>query len=765
MKAKYAFLLLAIALAIGTACPLDTQAQHVESFVAKTTVSDETVTFKPQGSYVGFNMQVAGPDAFYYVENFKGDEVPSLQLQAGEMPDGPYTIRVTAQPIIDKAFRARLEEARAQGDQRQMNKLFKEAGLSQRSMVHSVNIGIADGKFIDPYAEEPPAADLGDNSPAETPSDLGTLTPVQLSHLLLDGMVPVSGPMADATATQATASSVQGALQPAAALPASLAPYAETEARWFKTYFQNEMGDGLTQMFEVYMRPVEVNGLGEGSVFQSYFRAATPDGAGFGTWFAGYFQSTGDTFRLLDDTQVDLPDEDTDPALFDYLTETEADQALDANAPRRATVLATNDGVIRNSLCVGTDCPNSPSFGFDTARLQENNLRLNYDDTSTAGAFPSNDWRLTGNDSANGGQSYFSIDDATAGRQIMELRAGSQAHAIFTSGSNVGFGTDVPVVELHSVSGDSPTLRLQQDGSSGFTPQIWDVAGNEAGFFVRDATNGSTLPFRILPGAASQSLVIEGTNDVGIGAGTNPTASLHVKRTDGTAQILIEEGTGTAGAHTLLVLNNTNGTQTIFQLVNATAGTWDFKTTGAGFIINQPGGAPQELLLSSTGNLTVPGTITGAVKNFKIDHPLDPENKYLVHTSIESPDMMNVYNGNISLDANGSAVVELPEYFSALNSDYRYQLTAIGAPGPNLYVAREISGNQFEIAGGTPGMKVSWQVTGIRQDPWSRENRVPVEQEKEREIKGLYIHPKAYGQPESRGIDYSLVPRKLELDQ
>ncbi len=88
---------------------------------------------------------------------------------------------------------------------------------------------------------------------------------------------------------------------------------------------------------------------------------------------------------------------------------------------------------------------------------------------------------------------------------------------------DVGFGTSNPVVDLHSVTGDTPpTLRLEQDGSSGFTAQTWDVAGNEAGFFIRDATNGSTLPFRILPGASSQSLVIDGDNNVGIGAGTSP---------------------------------------------------------------------------------------------------------------------------------------------------------------------------------------------------------------------------------------------------
>ena len=116
--------------------------------------------------------------------------------------------------------------------------------------------------------------------------------------------------------------------------------------------------------------------------------------------------------------------------------------------------------------------------------------------------------------------------------------------------------------------------------------------------------------------------------------------------------------------------------------------------------------------------------------------------------------MMNIYNGNVVLDANGEAWVELPAYFEALNKDFRYQLTAIGAPGPNLYIAQEISGNRFKIAGGSPGMKVSWQVTGIRHDPFAEAHRIQVEVEKTGKERGKYIHPKEYGVSETLGIDY-----------
>ncbi|HVK46810.1 MAG TPA: hypothetical protein VM488_03180 [Pseudobacter sp.] len=128
------------------------------------------------------------------------------------------------------------------------------------------------------------------------------------------------------------------------------------------------------------------------------------------------------------------------------------------------------------------------------------------------------------------------------------------------------------------------------------------------------------------------------------------------------------------------------------------------------------------------GKVHVNGTLSKAAGSFRIDHPLDPMNKYLSHSFVESPDMMNVYNGNIVLDGNGEAVVLLPDWFSALNKDYRYQLSAIGKPSPGVYVADEIRGNRFRIAGGTPGGKISWQVTGIRNDTYAREHRIQVEE-------------------------------------
>ena len=165
------------------------------------------------------------------------------------------------------------------------------------------------------------------------------------------------------------------------------------------------------------------------------------------------------------------------------------------------------------------------------------------------------------------------------------------------------------------------------------------------------------------------------------------------------------------------------------------------------------------------GSVDVLGTLTKAAGSFLIDHPLDPENKTLSHSFVESPDMMNIYNGNVTLDQNGEAWIELPEWFEALNRDFRYQLTGIGQFAP-LYVAERVRNNRFKIAGGERGMTVSWQVTGIRQDTWANENRIPVEEDKLPGLRGRLIHPEAFGQPPERGMHFvHEAVHEAELDR
>jgi hypothetical protein len=193
-----------------------------------------------------------------------------------------------------------------------------------------------------------------------------------------------------------------------------------------------------------------------------------------------------------------------------------------------------DDLIVDGSACIGFDCVDGESFGFDTLRLKENNLRIKFDDTSTTAEFPSVDWQLTANDSENGGADKFSIDDITNARTPFTILAGAPSNSLFVDGQgDVGLGTSTPLLELHMVDSDTPTVRLEQDGSGGWSPQTWDVAGNETNFFIRDVTHGSQLSFRIMAGAPANSLYIAADGDVGVGI-ASPTAKLHV---DGDALI------------------------------------------------------------------------------------------------------------------------------------------------------------------------------------------------------------------------------------
>ncbi len=149
------------------------------------------------------------------------------------------------------------------------------------------------------------------------------------------------------------------------------------------------------------------------------------------------------------------------------------------------------------------------------------------------------------------------------------------------------------------------------------------------------------------------------------------------------------------------------------------------------------------------GSLDVTGT-----KNFKIDHPLDPVNRYLYHAAIESSEVLNVYTGNAVLDENGEAVVELPAWFEMINTEFRYQLTAISGPMPNLWVGQRIQHNRFKVSGGTPGGEISWQVTARRNDPGMRLRPFEVERSKPDGERGTYLDPEAYGKPEQMGMQW-----------
>ncbi|MDB2407675.1 tail fiber domain-containing protein [Jannaschia sp.] len=283
-----------------------------------------------------------------------------------------------------------------------------------------------------------------------------------------------------------------------------------------------------------------------------------------------------------------------------------------------------DDVIIQLSLCVGGNCVNGESFGFDTIRLKEDNLRIHFEDTSNSASFPGNDWRIIANDSTNGGANFLSFEDATAGRTPFKVEAGARANALLVSDSgDIGVGTANPVVSIHVADGDSPTLRLEQDASNGFTTHVWDVAGNETNFFVRDVTNSSRLPFKIRPGALTDALTVSSTG-IGMGIAT-ATASLDVRETDGSAQLLVRD-TGGSGPRQLMVLQNDGAPQIYMNNTSNNDAQWLFSAGRSLFLSPTDNALDRVFELSNTGNLTIDGTLTQSsdkTRKMAIE-PVDP---------------------------------------------------------------------------------------------------------------------------------------------
>ncbi|MDY7094869.1 MAG: tail fiber domain-containing protein [Acidobacteriota bacterium] len=275
-----------------------------------------------------------------------------------------------------------------------------------------------------------------------------------------------------------------------------------------------------------------------------------------------------------------------------------------------------NNLYVNNSACIGGSCPTSGlSFGYDTIRLIENNLRIHFDDDSI-GSFPDRDWRLVVNDSSSGGRDRFSIEDATLNREIFTVKGGALPYSLYVdNGGKVGFGTSQPSVDLHVETGDTPELRLEQNVSSGFAEQAWDLAGNETSFFVRDATNGSTLPFRIRPGADTNSLVVGSNSNVGIGI-LNPDANVRL-------QVQADTSSNFGG---LRVENSGSGNiQTQFANTN---GGWEWRQTfrsGDMIFDSQEDGA-NEWEVDTGGNVTATSFNPTSDRNLKQGfEAVDPE--------------------------------------------------------------------------------------------------------------------------------------------
>jgi len=256
----------------------------------------------------------------------------------------------------------------------------------------------------------------------------------------------------------------------------------------------------------------------------------------------------------------------------------------DQDVPVSGVQTIADDLVVQGSECVGVDCVTGEVFGFDTLRFKENNLRIGFNDTSGTGTFPSNDWEITINDSSNGGANYFGVTDITAGNRPFTVSAGAGNDALYVDDTgNVGLGTNNPVLELHIADGDSPSIRIEQNGASGFTPQTWDIAGNESNFFIRDVTNASQLPFRIQPNAGGDAIYVATGGNVSLGD-ASPSEKLEVNGNTaitGNAYIAGQAGiaTITPAANASLDLAATDKALLLNRLT--TVGRADLVTAGA----------------------------------------------------------------------------------------------------------------------------------------------------------------------------------------
>ncbi|MBZ5545702.1 MAG: hypothetical protein LAO07_18835, partial [Acidobacteriia bacterium] len=350
---------------------------------------------------------------------------------------------------------------------------------------------------------------------------------------------------------------------------------------------------------------------------------------------------------------------------------------------------------------------------------------------------------------------------------------GNQPLALQQTGGNVGIGTTSPLTQLHirkdgaGVLGPRITLMNASGGAGagasidfdGYNPNTDPPTARIRS--LDDGNYSSHLTFATkVSGASANALTermrIASDGKVAINTTDPVGARLRVNSNNPPDCVAIRAVMGSdPGYGCSVALSGHSATGT------GVAGTGYYGVSGVAYASGGYGVYGAQSLGTYagyfSGNVNVTGTLTKGGGSFKIDHPLDPADKYLSHSFVESPDMKNVYDGVVVLDAKGEAWVTLPEWFEALNSDFRYQLTCIGGFAP-VFIAEEIAKNRFEIAGGREGLKVSWQVTGIRQDAYAKAHRIPVEEEKPVAERGLYLHPELFGQPKQKGIEWAHQP-------
>lgn len=249
-----------------------------------------------------------------------------------------------------------------------------------------------------------------------------------------------------------------------------------------------------------------------------------------------------------------------------------------STAPALAdTILANNEGIVRNALCVGADCvdPEVYNAGEAIVRMKAVYTRLQFvDDSDPTSNYATDDWQLRANEDNLYGHNLFAIENLSTGARPLTIRGEAASHSLFISADeDVGLGTSLPQTKLHLVDTNSPTIRFEQTASGGFPQQTWDLLANHGNVYLRDL-NLDTIPFAVFKNAPSNSLRV--TQEGNIGNGTaSVDAPLHIFRSDGTARIKVEETSQTAQVREMMEMRNNGGSY--FTLTNTNTGrSWYF---------------------------------------------------------------------------------------------------------------------------------------------------------------------------------------------
>ena len=346
--------------------------------------------------------------------------------------------------------------------------------------------------------------------------------------------------------------------------------------------------------------------------------------------------------------------------------------------------------------------------------------------------------------------------------EIFELGGGGSRMVIQDGTGNVGIGeTTNPTYKLDVLHGGATGIRSRSSGS--FSVVDIDAASGDAAlrfakagvnqWNIRNRPADDYLEIFELGGGGSRMVIQDGTGNVGIGETTNPTYKLDVLHGGAT-------GIRSRSSSTFSVIDiDAQNGDAALRFQKAGVNQWNTRnnpSTDDYQIFELGGGGERMRIDNTTGKVWVNGDFTAlGVKAFTMDYPLDPTNKTLMHAAVESNEVLNSYSGNVVTDASGKATVSLPEYFEAINKDFRYQLTVIGGTFAQAMVSKEISNNKFEIATNQPNVKVSWEVKGVRNDARMKMNPFTAVQEKTGAQKGKYVDPAAYGKSESQRVGYS----------